>query len=365
MSNKNLTILALIAIITTILAVWLSMSKKTSSSDPTNPRYLIGNIEPSLINEIQIGSGDDTVTLKRSGKQFLVKNKDNYPAKVSEINDLLRTCIDVQISELYTDNASNHKALGVLEENSISQVKFIKADGTLLTGIIIGNTKEGGLGTYIRQPESDNVYLTLNNPQIRKNALDYIDNEITSTDISKENIESVSITQAGERYSLNINEQGQVVPDQVQAGKTLKDDEANKVFTALSNLRFTDVAKDTEALAFNKSFTCRLSDDTVYTLFSAEKDGKTYITCNANYQGKLPPPSQNFATQEELKDKEAKYLARDKAVEFSRKHTGWMYEISNDSARNLTKTLNDLFKEPEESETEVKPNLTQPPLLQN
>lgn len=349
MNNKKLTVLAIIAIITSALAIWTSTNKQSPAGDPTKPRYLIGNIEPSLINEIQIGTGSNTVTMKRSGKQFVIKNKDDYPAKTTEINDIMRTCIDIQISELYTEDATNHKALGVTEEDSTSQVKFIKADGSLLTGVIIGKTKESGRGTYIRQPENDKVYVTLGNPQIRSNAMDYVDHEITPV-ISKESIESVTVTQAGDRYELTVNDQGKIVPDQMQEGMTLKDAETEKVFTAISSLRFTDVSKDTQSLSFNKSFICKLTDETVYTLFLLEKDDKTYLTCNATYQGQLPKQVRNLATPEELKDKEAKYLARDNAIEFMNKHNKWIYEISPAAAQNLTKPLNDLFEKPEPPE---------------
>jgi hypothetical protein len=345
MNNKKIIILAIIAAVTATLAIWTSMTKQTPSADPTKPKYLIGNIEPTLINEIHIGTGKDMVTIKRSRKQFVVTNKDGYPAQISEINDLIRTCVDIQISELYTDDAGNHKALGVLKENPTSQVKFFKSDATLLTGLIIGDTKEGGLGTYIRQPDSDNVYLTLGNPRIRTGSLDYIEHEIIPT-ITKESIESVSVTQAGEKYTLSANDQGQIAPDKTLEGKILKDSEVEKVFTAISSLRLTDVSKDDQTLKFDKIYVCKTAGEIVYTLFLLEKDDKAYLTCSAAFNGQLPANSRNFATQDELKDKEAKYLARDNAVKFSAKHSGWVYEISNNSAKNLTKPLEDLFEDP-------------------
>jgi len=349
MNNKKLIALAVTAVITTVLAIWLSSAKQTPSADPTKPKYLLGNIEPSLIDSIIIGTGKEAVTIKRTGKRFVVKNKDNYPAKMIEINDLINKCTDIKISELYTDDAENHKALGVLEENASSQVKFLKTDGNLLAGVIVGSAKEGRQGTYIRLAGKDEVYVTLDRVWFRNGALDYIDQEISPA-ISKESIDSVVVTQSGERYTLTVDDQGKVVTDVMKKGRTLKDAEANKVFTALSSLRFTDVAQDDNNLNFNKSYICKLADEILYNLFLIEKDGKTYITCNALFQGQLPKNSREFATQDELKDKETKYLSREKAVNFSNKHTGWVYEISEESAKNLIKPLNELFEEPEETE---------------
>ncbi|MCF7955458.1 MAG: DUF4340 domain-containing protein [Phycisphaerae bacterium] len=352
MNNKKLIALAVTAIITTTLAIWLSTAKQTPNADPTKTKYLLGNIEPSLIDTIVIGTGKDAVTIKRTGKRFVVQNKDNYPAKMAEINDLINKCTDIRISELYTDNPDNHKALGVLEENASSQIKFLKTDGNLLAGVIVGSAKEGGQGTYIRLAGKDKVYVTLDRIWFRNGPLDYIDQEITPA-ISKESIESVVVTQAGERYTLTVNDQGKIVPDKMLEGRTLKDSEVNKVFTALSSLRFTDVAKDENNLDFNKSYVCKSADEILYSLFLIEKDDKTYLTCNSVYQGDLPN-SREFATQEELKDKEAKYLAREKAIKFSNKHTGWVYEISKESAKNLTKQLDELFEKPEKPEDDKK-----------
>lgn len=362
MNNKKLIALAVTAIITTGLAIWLSTAKQTPSADPTKPKYLLGNIEPSLIDSIVIDTNKEAVTIKRTGKRFVVKNKDNYPAKITEINDLIGKCTDIRISELYTDDADNHKALGVSAENASSQVKFFKTDGNLLAGVIVGSQKEGGQGTYIRLAGKDEVYVTLDRVWFRNGPMDYIDQEISQA-ISKESIDSVIVTQSGERYTLTVDDQGKVVPDKMKEGRTLKDAEVNKVFNALSSLRFTDVAKDDNNLNFNKSYVCKLADETLYNLFLIEKDGKTYITCNALFQGQLPKNSREFATQEELKDKEAKYLAREKAVKFSNKHTGWVYEISEESAKNLTKPLEELFEEPEKTEEEKKAETPEPTKL--
>jgi hypothetical protein len=366
MNNKKLIILATIAVITSILAIWTSSSKQTPTSDPTKPKYLIGNIEPSLITSIKIGTGDETVTLKRGDKQFVIVNKGNYPAEITEINDLVRTCVDIQVTELYTDDPKNHKDLGVLEENASSQVKFFKAGGdkeddTLLAGVIIGKTKEGGRGTYIRQVGKDEVYVTLNKPRIRSNALDYLDQEMTPA-ISKQSIDSIEVTQAGRQYTLTTNDEDRIVPDKMLEGKELKDAEVKKVFTALSSLRFTDVSKDRQNLDFNKSYICRLADETTYNLFLVENDGKTYLMCNAIYKGVLPPKSRTVETPEELKDKEAQFLARDNAVKFTTRHSGWIYEISEKSAKSLSKPLDDLFEEPLKPEEPEDPNAPAGPI---
>jgi hypothetical protein len=48
----------------------------------------------------------------------------------------------------------------------------------------------------------------------------------------------------------------------------------------------------------------------------------------------------------------AKLLARDNATKFATKHQGWVYEISDWKAKNLTKELSDLIEDEEEPKEE-------------
>ena len=83
--------------------------------------------------------------MKRNGSHFVVTNKDNYPAEsADDINNLIASCLDIKVDELFTDNPSNHKDLGVMEEDAKYVVKFLKQGSELMVGVIIGKGKERG-----------------------------------------------------------------------------------------------------------------------------------------------------------------------------------------------------------------------------
>src|SRR4030043_128909 len=113
---------------------------------------------------------------------------------------------------------------------------------------------------------------------------------------------------------------------------------------------------------------CRLKDSTVYALRIAQKDGKTYVSCVAEFTDKTPvekaPVDQGgkVESEEELKKKEAKLLARDNATKFTTKHQGWVYEIAEWKAKNLMKELADLIGDEKKSEENaaVDPNTVIP-----
>ncbi|MBA7641670.1 hypothetical protein ES703_49355 [subsurface metagenome] len=140
----------------------------------------------------------------------------------------------------------------------------------------------------------------------------------------------------------------------------LKDGDSDSVFTALTNLSCDDVKKKSSNLTFDRQYVCTLKDSTVYAIKIAQKDDKTYVSCEADFTDKEPVmKGGEVESEEDLKKKEAKLLARDKAKEFTAKHGGWVYEIAEWKAKNLTKELSDLIEdeqEPEETDQTQDPN---------
>lgn len=368
MSDRKLAVLGIIAVLAIIWAVVQSrISNRPRARTDTSVTYLIQGLDPAGIDKVVIGGGDNVVTLKRKDKFFLITEKDDFPAEMGEINKLITSCLDVKVSEMITGDAANHKELGVTEDNAEAVVKFFKADGTVLTGVIVGKTRgEQGGGTYVRLIGSDKVYVTDEAPWIRTGPLDYTKREILSLD--RKNIESVTVKTGNEKYTLKARPEGQdVLLEDVPEGKKPKYNDCTRVFTALTNVTFDDVQSEAAAdkdLAFNTEYVCRLKDSTVYTLKAAKKDFKYYITCDAEFTDQTPvtKPDPN-EPEEELKKKEAKLLAQDNARLFNTRHKDWVYQIPDYKAENLVARLSDLVEDkepkPQQPEAAKDPNSAQ------
>lgn len=354
MSNRKLTILSIVAVLMVIWAVVQSRTSGRPKAEPDKPVYLIQGLDPDDIGSIVLGTTENVVTLKRRRGRFLVVEKDNYPAVASKINQLITSCLDIRTVELYTDNKANHKDLGVTEEDAHSVVKFFRPDLSLITGVVIGKAKEQGRGTYVRLASSDKVYVTSEAPWIRNQAMDYIDQELIT--ISRDDTESVTVSSPDGDYTLREKDRS-ITLENLSEGKKLKDSDYEQVFTALTNLRFNDVMeKAAENLNFQRQFVCRMKDSTVYTIAIAQKNDKTYITCEAEFTDKTPVTKEKTVeSEEELKKKETKLLARDKAKDFSEKHMGWVYEIAEYKAGNMTKQLSELVEDEEKPEQTEQP----------
>ncbi len=353
MSNRKLTILGIITVLMVAWAVVQSRVSNKKKAEPSGPVYLVQGLNVDDIGSIFLGFGDDGVMLKRIGRQFVVVNKDSYPAKASEINSLISKCLEIQTSEFVTDNPANHEDLEVTEAKARSLVKFLKPDPnlTLLTGVAIGKNKEPGQGTYVRLLSGDNtvsnkVYMASNVPWFGDKVINFIEQELTS--VSRDDIESVTVILPNGKYTLKTEPNStNIVLEGIPADKKLKSGDAQSVFTALTNLRCDDVKKQSDDLTFDKQYVCRLTDSTEYTINITTKDDKTYITCSSVFTGVRPTSIRKDESEEELKVKEAKLLADDKAKEFIAKHQGWIYEIAEGKAKNLTKVLSDLVEDVE------------------
>lgn len=165
----------------------------------------------------------------------------------------------------------------------------------------------------------------------------------------------MTVTSSDGEYTLKAKQDSKdVVLENIPAGKKAKSSECDRVFTALSNLRFDDVKKKSSDLSFDRQYVCRLKDSTVYTVRIAQKGDKTYVNCEAVFTDQTPVTKEReVESEEELKKKEAKLLALDKVRVFSAKHQEWVYEIAEWKAKDLTKDLSELVEDQEKPE-EVK-----------
>ena len=365
MSNRNLVFLVIIA---AVLLTWAVIQSKISNRTRTvshGPAYLVSGLNTEDLESIEIKSGDNAFTIKRSGDKFVLAEKDNYPVDISKINDLISKCLDIKISQIITDKSNNHKDLGVVEEYAQTVIKFIKPDSSVLMGLIIGNTKESGQGTYVRLISNDHVYEAAEIPYFETQEINYLKKMIVS--IVRKDIEKVTVISPEGQYTLEAQDgSNDIALANIPAGKSLKKTDADSVFNVLSDLNFTDVMKDPGDLTFENTYICRLFNTTEFTFNIAQKDEKTFIKCSAKFTEGRPISIKKDEPQEQLKEKEEKLLLDDKANDFTDRHEGWVYQIPDYKAGNLTKALADLLEDQPESLEPIDVNdITDPNMILN
>jgi hypothetical protein len=349
MNDKKLMTLGIVAVIAIIAAIVVNQISKPVQSSNLVIGPLVGGLDVDQVAKIII-SGDNNKTkasIVRSENRFVVAEKDNYPASAKKVNELIGQCLDIRTAELQTESADFHKDLGVTDDTAQSSITLLGADEKPILGIRISRPAENG-SAFVRLASENKVYLTLNAPSISAAPMDYIDKNLLEADSQK--ITEVSLTDPnGVSYVLKSADQGTTITlDTMPAGKQFKGTDYRTVFSALSNLAVEDVtlASKMTDLKMNWKYVCKLSDSTVYTLGLGKHDKKTYLAVSAEFTDTEPVvKEQGQESQEQLKAKEAKLLARDAAVRFGKKTFGWVYVIPDDKASYLTKDVRTLTED--------------------
>ena len=353
MTNKKLIILAAVAAIMIILTLVQSDLFNRPVQSKTMDSPLIQGLDTAAIDKISLGAPDNMITLKKEDKKFYLVDKDDYPASTQKINNLITSSFEIHVNELVTDNPENFKDLDLTEETAKTIIKFLDNNDKLITGILIGKRDEAAKGDYVRLISSDRkadqkAFLSLNLPRLDTKAIAYLDNQLFKTE--KKDISKVTVNGPGGSYTVSSGDDNKITLEDVPKGKKVKGTVYEDVFTAVTDLTFSDVSKESDIegkLDFNTIYTCYLKDSGVYTFHVAEKDDKSYVTCTSDYTDKTPVKVKTGGgeSEEELKEKEAKLLAREASFKFNKEHSGWVYQIPNWKGGNMTKKLTDLLED--------------------
>jgi hypothetical protein len=363
MSNQKLGILAVVAAVMVVLAV-VQSHKPGPQAGPSGPTYLIQGLDPEQISGITIGTGKNAVKIEKQNDQFVIVNKSNYPADTKQINDVITKCLDIKTSERRTDKAANHADLEVTEDKAHHVIRFLKADHSLLTGVVVGKTVESGQGTFVRRIDSNEVYVTDSAPWFGSAPTDFVKAEIIT--VKREDVNTVKVTTPEGTYTLKSGKgSDNVVMENPPADKIVKDNDIKSVFQSLVSIRFDDVnsVSDISGLNFDHQYVCRLSNTTEYTLKLAKKDGKTYMQCEATY-GDMTPVVINTNrkdTEAERNKNDAKLKAQEFVQKFNLLHKNWVYVIPDWKATYLMKKQADLLEDkPKPAAVPAEPNSPKP-----
>jgi len=233
----------------------------------------------------------------------------------------------------------------------MSSVSQTKSAEKVITGLIIGKAQTGTNSKYVRLATGNDVYTATDLPTIRDEPLGYVDKEIVNID--RDEVAKVIVTGAGESYTLtnDPNDTTKVVLHELPEDKTLKETDAQSVMGALSYFSFTDVKSDKsfnkDELKFDKKYVCRLKNSVVYTFDIAANEDRTFVKCSAQYTADA---GEILKEQAPLEEKDAALTARDGAAKFTDKHRGWIYEIAQWKAKNLTRPASDILEDKKEQE---------------
>jgi len=358
MTNRKLLVLAVVAAVLVVFTVILYSDFGGSRVEFNAGVNLIQGMDPGKIHSIVIKSGDDTVTLKRRDEGFTVVEKDDYPASISKINELVTTCLDIRCAEKITESPENHAELGVAEDSSDAiTVSFLGEDDKRIVGIVKGKSSSRGAGAYVRLLGENAVYTSEKYLYINTSPTDYVERELVS--VKTDDIERVSVKTGKDSYTIVRDKDGKIVLQTVPRKKRVKGTEHESVFEALSSVSMDDVEPLTKFKGeWDTTYECRMKSGLTYVVQLAEKDDKYY----AKFSARQPSDDEveraqritKTESKEKLKQKAAVLDALKTAKDFTSRHAGWVYELSSWTAEKMRKPLDELVEDIPEEKKEAK-----------
>ena len=342
--NKNLVILLAVTVIMVLIVFALYSGNRAVKREFEPGSLLIQGVAPEKIQTISIVHGKETVTLKRRDKGFVLAERDDYPASLSRINELLLVCLEIRCKSKVTDAKENYRELGIEEgaDNAVV-VTFKDSSGQTLFGLVRGKNAEGG-GAYVRLLDQSAVYASEGYPAIEATPTSFLDKMIV--DVKADNIRRVEVRTGKDQYALTRDEKGVVALEKAPEGKRAKPSVCETVATALAGLEFSDVSSAGKMpLEWDTTYTCQLASNLVYTVQLAKKGDRYYAKFSASAPEVEGVQITRTEAEQELKKKDALLQAVEKAREFTPRQAPWVYELPSWTAENMRHPLSNLVED--------------------
>ncbi len=382
MNIKTLTILGIITVALIGMAILMSQQKETVLPQTGQPVFpgLMSKINE--VSELVVNVQSETMTIVRDGESWKVKEKDNYPANMGKIREVLIGLGELKILEAKTKKPELYEKLGlenVEAEGSISTGVTLKdSAGTTLAEVIIGKQRpsKGNPNqdeVYIRIPGDPQTWQAIGKLSVEKNLSEWLDKDFL--EVEPKRVRRVRITHP-DNTTLVLEKEN---PDDLDFKVTnlLEGEEiqsqfsVNHIVSTVTSLSLDDVQPNSEISFEDESVvtaTFETFDGLEGTVKLFRKDEKNYVKVSAVFNADLiwkPEPEEDSETEkpvegENAQDKddneivktlkpekptvkpEAEVKAEIKAL--NKKVKEWIYIIPKFRADTILKKPEDLIK---------------------
>ena len=251
MNNKTLRLLG---IVVAFLVVVLFLMERGGETDaPVAGEALLPAFRDAAndVARVQIERADaETVVIQRIDGEWRLPSRNDYPADIGRIRELLLALADAKVVEAKTANPDLHDRLGLdtpfTDTSKGVIVSAVSGDDEFR--VVIGNAAQGSY-RYARRYEEDQTWLIDQDPDIPQNAGDWLLADIV--DIDSSDIQSVSITHPdGETIAISkasADDTNFDVADIPEGRELSYSTVANGIAGALNDLDLDDVRPAADA----------------------------------------------------------------------------------------------------------------------
>ena len=282
--------------------------------------------------EVSTPAGENDVTLRRARDRWVVSERDDYPADMSRLRQLMIALAEAEIVERKTSDPERYDRLGVGDPADGGNGSRVSISGPDFEyGVIVGNAATGD-SRYVRPDGSETSYLVDRDPGLPESLTDWLAPDVLDIDAGR--VRSVAIVHAdGETIVIEKNEESQDDFDvlDIPGGRELRYATiANNIAGALGGLKLEDVRA---AGALQAESTARFEtwDGLVVTAETGSAGSDSWVT---------------FSAQAEADAGDAGGAAS----AINERVTGWQYRLPTSKYDLLTRRWDDLLKAVDDGE---------------
>ena len=161
---RRLAVLGIAAVIAVAAAGWFA-SRRTVPTDAPTGNLVLPALKARIdaVTAVRLAAKGANVTLERSGKDWIVKERD-YPADTAKLRKLLLGLADLTVTEQKTRDPANYAQLGVEDAGTSATGMAIEVDTADRKFSLLAGKAAGGTGSFVRLPGDAQALLA--SPQI-------------------------------------------------------------------------------------------------------------------------------------------------------------------------------------------------------
>ena len=286
---------------------------------------LRGKVNDASTLTLTGAGGENTTVIRKTAAGWVVESRDDYPADVGKLRELLLQLADAKTIERKTSNPDLYGQLGVADP-AVDDGKGTRLQiggAGMDVDIVIGNAAQSG-SRYVRKFADAQSWLIDKDATIPDSAMDWLVKDIV--DMNSTDVRAVAITHA-DGEEIRISRESADVTDfsvaDIPDGRELSyATVANGIAGALAALKLDDVRKGDAFEGDVVTATFETFDGTRVVVLTNKEDDESWISLAASSDEDAGGSTQSI----------------------NERAAGWQFRIADYKANQLTRRWDDILK---------------------
>ncbi|NNE84026.1 MAG: DUF4340 domain-containing protein [Alphaproteobacteria bacterium] len=330
----------IVTIVTVVLATFVVLDRPTASFDPVDrePVFAALRANPDAATKVEVKSRFGSFTLERGDDGWITPDRFGYRVDSNDVRRLIVSISDMRYIERKTSRPERFERLEVDDIDGINAesayIRISDGSGSVLAESIIGRPSarfiDGSVsGTYIREPDTNNVWLVSGIANVQTRLVPWLDRSIVT--IPANTVARVELNSAEGTVTLSRE-----TPDaedftmaEVPEGRVVDKRKVTSISRVLANISLEDIQPRSEFKLPSDAQTATITtfDGVRVSARLANIDKKNWAEFNAAFVG--DPTDQSDAAK----------AARASVEEINRRVGDWVYWLPSAAYENLTAKL--------------------------